>query len=102
MQESSNEGDKVQKWKPNSPRGEGVFRLENTPYMSNPLYSGKIRNEKCYCGSGKKVKKCCGKDPIVEDPRLKYVSEDAKNSGSKSLSEMVREIKLAPKDAPKL
>lgn len=28
----------------------------------NPLYSGKLRNVMCICGSGKKIKRCHGRD----------------------------------------
>ena len=52
-------------------RGEAIFHLSEG-WVSNPLHSGKIRNNLCICGSGKKVKKCCGKDPIIRDPRMSY------------------------------
>lgn len=32
----------------------------------NPLYDGKYRNAICICGSGKKIKKCHGKDRLID------------------------------------
>lgn len=56
-------------------RGERIFNLSGG-WLSNPLYSGKIRNDPCVCGSGKKVKKCCGRDAIIKDPRLVYSTSE--------------------------
>lgn len=38
----------------------------NNPPMKNPLRLGGIRNKKCVCGSGIKIKKCCGIPVWVE------------------------------------
>lgn len=35
--------------------------LANTPVIQAPLMRGKDRNAPCSCGSGKKLKKCCGR-----------------------------------------
>ena len=38
----------------------GAYR-PSKGYSSNPLVNSKLRNFKCPCGSGNKVKKCCGR-----------------------------------------
>jgi uncharacterized protein YecA (UPF0149 family) len=39
-----------------------------TPVYCNPISNGKNRNKPCFCGSGKKIKKCHGeKDRISLD-----------------------------------
>jgi hypothetical protein len=37
----------------------------NEKSTHNPLYSSELRNKPCICGSGKKVKKCHGRDPFI-------------------------------------
>lgn len=37
---------------------------ETTEWKQNPLAKSKYRNEKCFCGSEKKIKKCCNHDFI--------------------------------------
>ena len=33
---------------------------------TNPLNKSKYSNKICFCGSGKKIKKCCGKDRFIK------------------------------------
>lgn len=40
----------------------------------NPLLSGSLRNCVCPCGSGKKVKKCCGKERSVDVLELNRIN----------------------------
>lgn len=40
----------------------------------NPLGKGKLRNMICICGSGKKVKKCHGKDHAVDSLMLNEIN----------------------------
>lgn len=72
---SSNEAPVAEKpnprWRPHSSRGESCY-TPKPGYISNPFYSGSIRNEKCSCGSGKKTKKCHGSSPFIRDPRMAY------------------------------
>jgi hypothetical protein len=35
--------------------------LDNTPVIHRPIMRGRDRNLPCRCGSGKKLKKCCGR-----------------------------------------
>lgn len=35
--------------------------LANTPVIRQPIMRGRDRNSPCSCGSGKKIKKCCGR-----------------------------------------
>lgn len=41
-------------------RDRGDFYLHKPGNAQNPLIDGNLRNIPCPCGSGKKVKKCCG------------------------------------------
>jgi len=38
---------------------EHMLHLSSAPFA--PLMKGRDRNKPCFCGSGKKLKKCCGK-----------------------------------------
>jgi hypothetical protein len=60
-----------EKWRPYSRRPESCYS-PRSGFISNPYYSGSIRNVPCICGSGKKTKKCHGKDPFIMDPRLSF------------------------------
>lgn len=55
----------LSKWFPGrSPRlflKQAKVMLANTPVIEKPVMSGRDRNEPCSCGSGKKLKKCCGR-----------------------------------------
>ena len=46
---------------------------ENNKRYPNPLASGKFRNAPCVCGSGKKVKKCCGINYVVSEEKRKEI-----------------------------
>lgn len=70
------EGKKTKAKDDNAGRGEAIYHLSEG-WISNPLYSGHVRNDPCICGSGKKVKKCCGRDAIIRDPRFVYESPEA-------------------------
>lgn len=63
-------------WRPN----------EKSTY--NPLYSSELRNKPCICGSGKKVKKCHGKDPFI----LKE-TKDALDTLVKSIEQINEDLK---------
>jgi hypothetical protein len=56
----------LSKWFPMaSPRlfmKQAKVMLQNTPVVRPPIIKGRDRNELCSCGSGKKLKKCCGKN----------------------------------------
>jgi hypothetical protein len=39
--------------------------VDPTARYRNPLSLGKVRNDPCICGSGKKIKKCHGRDSAV-------------------------------------
>ena len=41
----------------------------------NPLAKGKFRNGACYCGSGKKIKHCHGKDSSITMKQMKEIQE---------------------------
>lgn len=47
-------------------------------YDYNPLGAGEFRNKLCICGSGKKIKKCCGKENIVTVEQKKALENLAK------------------------
>jgi hypothetical protein len=55
----------LNKWFPGkSPRlfmKQAKVMLDNTPVIQKPTMRGRDRNLPCYCGSGKKLKKCCGR-----------------------------------------
>lgn len=87
--QSTNETDSS-KWRrgQDSQRGEGIFRLSEG-WVSNPLHSGRVRNLPCICGSEKKVKKCCGRDPIIRDPRMVYSTEQRHKVGDSKFHEKV-------------
>lgn len=55
----------LSKWFPvASPRlfmKQAKVMLRNSPVVRSPVIKGRDRNELCSCGSGKKLKKCCGK-----------------------------------------
>lgn len=55
----------LSKWFPGrSPRlflKQAKVMLANTPVIAKPIMSGRDRNLLCSCGSGKKLKKCCGR-----------------------------------------
>ena len=55
----------LSKWFPGrSPRlflKQAKVMLANTPVIQTPLMRGRDRNALCSCGSGKKLKKCCGR-----------------------------------------
>lgn len=40
----------------------------------NPLVKGKLRNMVCICGSGKKVKKCHGRDHAIDVLKLNEIN----------------------------
>lgn len=44
----------------------------------NPISSGKFRNHPCHCGSGKKIKKCCGQKTAITMVELKNIEENVK------------------------
>lgn len=46
-------------------RDRGDVYLPTKEIVSNPLRKGELRNCPCLCGSGKKIKKCCGKAMAV-------------------------------------
>ncbi len=54
----------LSKWFPaKSPRlfmRQAKVMLTNTPVIKPPMMRGRDRNASCSCGSGKKLKKCCG------------------------------------------
>lgn len=41
-------------------------KKDKNPPMRNPLRLGRVRNKKCICGSGVKIKNCCGVPVWVE------------------------------------
>lgn len=41
------------------------MNYEDTPKFFNSLSEGRLRNDLCLCGSGKKVKKCHGKERLI-------------------------------------
>ena len=45
--------------------GRGSIIMPSEDHTSNPLRASKYSNLSCVCDSGKKVKKCCGKDLYV-------------------------------------
>lgn len=59
------------------------INYEDTPKFFNSLSEGKLRNELCICGSGKKVKKCHGKDRLVTFEQKNEISELMKIYSSK-------------------
>lgn len=59
------------------------INYEDTPKFFNHLSDGKLRNELCLCGSGKKVKKCHGKDRLVTVEQKNEISELIKIYNSK-------------------
>lgn len=54
----------LSKWFPSrSPKlflKQAKVMLANTPLVKKPIMQGRDRNDPCSCGSGKKLKKCCG------------------------------------------
>ena len=44
------------------------------PMYVNPLAKGKFRNMQCICGSGKKVKKCHGRDHAIDVLKLNEIN----------------------------
>lgn len=83
----------IPQWKQNqfAARGEGIFNL-SPGWVSNPLHSGTIRNEPCICGSGKKVKKCCGRDAIIRDPRFNYSTQERHRLKDSTFHEKASEV----------
>jgi hypothetical protein len=55
----------LSKWFPSkSPRlfmKQAKIVLKNTPVLKPPVMKGRDRNQPCSCGSGKKLKMCCGR-----------------------------------------
>lgn len=55
----------LSKWFPvKSPRlfmKQAKIMLKNTPVLKPPVMKGRDRNQPCSCGSGKKLKLCCGR-----------------------------------------
>jgi hypothetical protein len=55
----------LSKWFPvRSPRlfmKQAKIMLKNTPVLKPPTMKGRDRNQPCSCGSGKKLKQCCGR-----------------------------------------
>jgi len=48
--------------------------VETDTNKYNPLKRSKYRNERCYCGSAKKVKKCCGLNEFVAPEFLPIIN----------------------------
>lgn len=48
-------------------------------YTHNPLNKAEFRNLSCPCESGKKVKKCCGRQLYVEQDWADTLNEALKN-----------------------
>ena len=44
--------------------------MNKEPRFINPLANGNLRNKLCICGSGKKVKKCHGRDKVINKDKL--------------------------------
>ncbi len=44
----------------------------------NPLSKGASRNKICICGSGEKVKKCCGRDAVISKDKLDQINGNFK------------------------
>jgi len=62
-----------------------MYKLKEN-FTRNPLKSGKLRNLPCICGSGKKMKKCCG--------NVEYIKNDKKILvGLESIKKAVKEVK---------
>ena len=55
------------------------------PRFINPLNKGKFRNTLCICNSGKKTKKCHGRDKIINKDQLDEIVKIHK--------EFIRELK---------
>jgi hypothetical protein len=56
-------------------------------FVTNPFYQGHLRNKLCACFSGKKVKRCHGAEPYIEEEEL-----DKLLSSMKEREEAVRQI----------
>tara|TARA_R110000803_G_C11989469_1_gene321873 strand:+ start:19884 stop:20165 length:282 start_codon:yes stop_codon:yes gene_type:complete len=46
--------------------------------VANPFRTGVLRNSSCMCGSGKKMKKCCGMDDYISVERFAQLNNRAK------------------------
>ena len=55
----------------------------------NPLSSGKLRNDPCPCGSGKKIKKCHGVESTLPRDELALI-RDMINNFNKRFSEAIQ------------
>lgn len=76
----------------------------------NPLRDGKLRNLKCLCGSGKKIKKCHGRDSLSFDEanevrglilRFHAAREALQAIVEKKLSELYKEGKTLSQESVK-
>jgi len=77
---------KINKNKCNKP----IIKKSFTEMYINPLLKSQLRNKLCVCGSGKKVKKCCGKDRIItfakhEEIKVNYYEKKKSSEKYKGL-----------------
>lgn len=43
--------------------------------LRNPFRNGRYANEKCFCGSGQKVKKCHGREYTLTEEEMKTAKD---------------------------
>lgn len=62
--------------------------------LRNPLYIPKFGNRPCVCGSGKKMKKCHGKEYAItkEEYEEARILNDAYNERVKSMIDKIKEM----------
>ncbi len=52
-----------------------VKKAEESHKYINPLYAGKLRNKPCICSSGKKMKKCHGRNRVISHLEMEELKE---------------------------
>lgn len=70
-------------------RDRGDIYLPTADVVSNPLRNGTLRNCPCLCGSGKKIKKCCGTAMAVPKTFAEALNRLALDQASLLSSELV-------------